>query len=91
METLSRLMIASTDLIEAEGRALKRTAVRFLLAVGLGGLALALILIGVVFLLYGGFVFLAQYLNNFGAAFVFGAVALGLAVASLLIARKTLR
>ncbi len=91
METISRLMVASTDLIEAEGRALKGHAARFLFAIGLGGLALALILVGVMFLLYGGFVLLARYLENFGAAFVFGIVAIGLAGAALLIARKTLR
>lgn len=91
MESLSRLVIASTDLIEAEGRSLKKNAARFLLAIGLGGVALALVLIGFCFLLYGGFRFLAQYLNDFGAALVFGVVAIGLAAGAFLFARNTLR
>jgi membrane protein DedA with SNARE-associated domain len=91
MESLSRLVVASTDLIEAEGRALKQSAARFLLAIGLGAVALALVLVGCGFLLYGGYRFLAQYLNDFGAALVFGVVAMGLATAALFVARSTLR
>lgn len=91
MESLSRLVIASTDLLEAEGRALKTNTARFLLAIGLGGVALVLVLIGFCFLLYGGFRFLAQYINDFGAALVFGIVALGLAVGVFIFARNTLR
>lgn len=91
MEHLARLMIASTDLIEAEGRALKQSAARFLLAVGLGALSIALVFVGLGFLLYGGFLFLARYLDYFGAALVFGLVAIVLAASALLIARSTLR
>lgn len=91
MESISRLVIASTDLIEAEGRALRKSAARFLLAVGLGGVAVLLLLIGFGFLLYGGYRFLAQYLNDFGSALVFGIVAMGFALGTLLFARMTLR
>lgn len=91
MESISRLVIASTDLIEAEGRALRKSAARFLLAVGLGGVAVALILIGFCFLLYGGYRFLALYLNDFGSALVFGVIAMGLALSTLFVARSTLR
>lgn len=90
MESLSRLMVAGTDLIEAEGRALKRGAARFLLAIGLGAVAIALVLIGFGFLLYGGFRFLAQYLHDFGSALVFGVVAMALALGTLVVARQTL-
>lgn len=90
METLAQLMVASTDLVEAEARMLKRQAVRFLLAAGMGVVAIALILVGLGFLLFGGFAFLARFITVPGAAGVFGVVAIALAVAALAWARKTI-
>lgn len=91
MEAMSRLVIASTDLIEAEGRALKKHAARFLLGIGIGAVALALMLIGFCFLLYGGFRYLSIYLNDFGAAWVFGVVAIALAAGTLMTARRAIQ
>jgi hypothetical protein len=75
MESIARLVVAGTDLIEAEGRALKRIIGRLLLAVAIGIVALAMTLAGVGFVMAGLFAFLSRAVGWPGASLIFGAVA----------------
>lgn len=75
MESIARLVVASTDLIEAEGRALKRAIGRLMLAIAFAVIALALTLAGLGFVLAGLFAFLARATGWPGAALIFGAIA----------------
>ena len=89
MESIARFMVASTDLLEAEARVFKRAAVRLSMAAGAAIVALALILVGLAFLSYGIFVFVAMLLHSYpGAALLFGAIAIGGAAFALLTAKK---
>jgi hypothetical protein len=89
MESIARLMVASTDLLEAEGRAFKRQLGRVAMAAGLAVLALALALAGLGLLLAGLFMLIAQYLGGPGvAALVFGVVAIAIAGVGVVSARK---
>jgi hypothetical protein len=82
MEALARVLVSGAELVEAEGRMLKRQVLRLAIALGLGLAALVLGLAGVGFLLAALFLALAQPLGYAGAAAVFGAVALVLAAAA---------
>jgi hypothetical protein len=75
MESIARLVVAGTDLIEAEGRALKRVIGRLLLAVAVGAVALVMTLAGVGFVMAGLFAFLSRAIGWPGASLIFGAVA----------------
>ena len=89
MESVARFLVASTDLLEAEGRVFKRTAVRLSLAAGIALVALVLVLIGIGFATFGVFVLLSHLLHSsWGAALVFAAIALGGATAALLAAKR---
>jgi hypothetical protein len=82
MESIARLVVASTELIEAEGRALKRAIGRLMMAAGVGVVALVMVLIGLGFVLAGLFGFLARAVGWPGAALIFGVVAFAGAAAS---------
>lgn len=79
MEALGNLVLAATALIEAEGRTLKRTLARFVVALGLILAAALLGLVGFGFVLGGLFSVLAIWLGKAGAAVIFGVIALALA------------
>lgn len=92
MESLARMMIASTDLLEAEGRLFRRVASRFLLATGAGIVAVTMAIAGLGLLLYGLFTLVARAFGSAPlAALLFSLIALGLAAGSLLWARKLVR
>ena len=91
MESLARLFVAATELIEAEGLALKRQFVRFLVAAGLGLIVLGLVVTGLGFLLYSLFTVLAASLSPTGAALALGVGATLLALAGMLCVRHLLR
>lgn len=74
MEALARLVIASTDLVEAEGRMLRQYAVRLLTFAGVGTLMMIVFLAGLVFLTFGLFQMLASQVGATAAATVFGIV-----------------
>jgi hypothetical protein len=91
VESLARLFLAATNLLEVEGLVLKRQFVRLFVAAGLGLIVLGLVVTGLGFLLFGLFRALAGPLTPAGAAAVMGATALLLAWGALLWARRTLR
>lgn len=88
MESIARFVVASTDLLEAEGRVLKRAVGRLLLAVAIGVGALVMTLTGVGFVLFGLFAYLARVAGWPGAALIFGLVALGAAVGAAVAVKK---
>ena len=88
MESIARILLASADLIEAEGRTLKRQAGRIFLAFAIGVVALAMILAGLCFVLLGLFAWLSLYIHPHGAALVLGGVAFVIALAATLTAKK---
>jgi hypothetical protein len=79
MEAIANVMIATAELVEAEGRALRRQAVRFLWTVVLVLAAGLLGAVGVAFVLIGLFWYLSEQLSAPAAAILFGIVALALA------------
>jgi hypothetical protein len=70
LETVIQLGIAAIELIEAEGRLLKRQLIRLGMAVGLGLVMLVLSLAGLGFLLMGFFMMLARVMPSGQAALV---------------------
>jgi len=88
MEAIARVVVSAAELLEAEGRMLKRQVMRLGVAVGFGVIAVVLALAGAGFLLTALFLALARPLGNVGAAAVFGAVALALAAAAVFGARR---
>ena len=80
MEALARLVIASTDLVEAEGRMLRQYAVRLLTFAGVGTLMIVVFLAGLVFLTWGLFQMLSAQIGQTTSATVFGIVFLAIAV-----------
>lgn len=88
MESIARFFVASADLIEAEGRALKRQAGRVLLAFAIATVALVFTLTGLGFVLFGLFAYLARVVGGPGAALIFGVIALGAAAAGGMAIKK---
>lgn len=88
MESLARLVVAGTDLLEAEGRVLKRQAARFGLAAGIGIVAMSLVLTGLGFLLFGLFNLLQQFIPTWSVALLFALVAIGMALGALMYAKR---
>lgn len=74
MEALARLVIASTDLVEAEGRLLRQYAVKMLTFAGVGTLMLIVFVAGLVFLTWGLFQMLASQIGTTAGATVFGII-----------------
>lgn len=87
--TISDLVIAFFDLVEAEGRVLRRQTVRVGIGLGCVGLALFIALIGVAFLLWGGYQLLLLWLSPATAALVM-ALAAGLLAAVFLVSARWL-
>ena len=87
------MVIAGTDLLEAEGRVFKRVASRFLLATGAGVVAVTMAIVGLGLLLYGLFTLVARVVPGGApvAGLIFSLVALGLAFGSILTAKKLVR
>lgn len=79
MEALAKMLVATVDLFEAEGRTLRRHLIRLTTAVTLILVAALLALFGVGFLLYGLFWLLAEQMSSPAASACFGVVTLGLA------------
>lgn len=88
MESIARLVVASTDLIEAEGRALKRVIGRVLLATAIGVVALTMTIAGLGFVIAGLLGFLSRAVGWPGAALIFGVVAFGAAAAGAVMVKK---
>lgn len=88
MESLANLVVAAADLMEAEGRSLRRQLTRLGTAATLLIVAALLGMFGIGFLLYGLFWLLAEQMSNPAAAACFGLVALGLAGGIAWTARK---
>lgn len=80
MEALARLVIASTDLVEAEGRLLRQQAVRFLTFAGVGSLMIVVFIVGLVLLTWGLFQMLSSLVGPATSATVFGILFLTLAI-----------
>lgn len=79
MEALGNLVVATADLLEAEGRTLRKTMVKFFVALSLVVAASLLGLLGFGFLLYGLFALLARIISVPAAAAIFGVAALAIA------------
>lgn len=88
MEALANLFIATADLVEAEGRSLRRQMVRLATAAAMILVAALLALFGFGFLLYGLFWLLAEQMSGPAAAACFGLVAVGLSGGIAWIARQ---
>jgi len=91
MESLARLFVAATELVEAEGDLLKGRVARLLVAAGLGLIVVVLVIAGLGFLLFSLLRVLAELLAPAGAALVVGVVALLLAWGVLARVRRLLR
>jgi len=79
MESLAKLFVATFDLVEAEGRSLKRSVIRLCLALGIGLIGLVVAIFGLVFLLMGIYRLLAAQIGPGWAGVVFGLGAIGVA------------
>jgi len=91
MDGLARMMVATADLVEAEGRMLRQQLLRVFIGLGLGVGVLVLALVGVFFILLGLYRVLGTWIGYGWAASVFGLVALALAAGSLFGAKRVLR
>lgn len=91
MESIARFMVATTELLEAEGKIVKRQAVRISMAAGLGIVALLMTLTGFGFIAYGAVAYLARLVGGPGAALIVGALAISAAAAALLYGRKLIK
>jgi hypothetical protein len=91
VESLARLFVAATELLEAEGWVLKRQFVRLFIAAGLGLIILGLVITGLGFLFFSLYKLLVPPIGPAGAALVVGVVALLLAGGVLLCAKRILR
>ncbi len=90
MESVARMIVAATDLVEAEGRMLRRQVVRVCM-VALALLASVLLgLFGLAFVLYGVFWLLAERMSNPAASAIFGVLLLGLAGGLTWLARRAI-
>ena len=91
MEALANMLIATFDLVEAEGRALHRRLVRLGAATAMLLVGFLVALAGIGFILFGLYGLLAQSMAPPQAAMVFGIVALVLAGAVIWTARSLIR
>jgi hypothetical protein len=91
MESIANMMIATVDLVEAEGRSLHKAMVRLLTAMGLMIIGLLLALVGIGFLLYGLFSLIATQMSPPAAAVVFGTAAVCIAGGVVWMAREIIR
>jgi uncharacterized membrane protein YqjE len=90
MESLARMMVAGLEVVEAEGRVLKQQVMRLAIAIALGIIVTIMLIMGLAFLVWGLFLFLAKPLGQAGAATVFGLVAIVTALAGAWIVRAIL-
>ena len=91
MEAFVRLVVATFELLEAEGRVLKEQLVRIAIAMALGIIIVVLSIAGLAFLLYSLFRLLATSpLTPTGASAVFGLISLVLAAAGAITIRQLL-
>ncbi|HEX3359229.1 MAG TPA: hypothetical protein VHS31_19785 [Tepidisphaeraceae bacterium] len=91
LESIANMMIATMDLVEAEGRSLHKQLVRLATAMGLMIIGLLLALLGIGFLLYGFFCLVAQQMSAPAAAVVFGTVAVCIAGGVVWTAREMIK
>lgn len=88
MEHVANLMVATADLVEAEGRALRNSVRLLVLSVSLVISAVLVGLIGVGFLIFGLFEFMAEQWSTPTAAVLIGGTAVGLAGVLAWIAKR---
>lgn len=91
MEALANLMVATAELVEAEGRSLRRHLLRLSISAALVMVAALVALFGIGFLLYGLFWLMAEQMSGPATAAIFGMVAVGLAGGIAWIARQMIR
>ena len=91
MESLARLVVAATELLEAEGRVLKRHAVRLMVVAGLGFVIIVFLIAALGSLLFSLYTALSALIPPAGAALVCGAVSLLAAWCGFLVARRLTR
>jgi uncharacterized membrane protein YqjE len=91
VETIVQLGVAAIELIEAEGRLLRRQLLRVGLAAGMGVIMLALALAGLVFLLMGCFMMLARVMPSGWAALAVAGCTWAIAGIGLLWIQRMLR
>jgi hypothetical protein len=90
MENLARMMVASFELLEAEGRVLKQQLLRIGIAIGLGIIVTILTIAGLAFLISGLFKMRAVATSPAMASVIFGLIILGTAFVGAFIVRKLL-
>jgi hypothetical protein len=90
METLAQIGVATIELVEAEGRALRRQVVRLAAAAGVGFLLLFIALGGLAFLFFGIYFLLAGVMPPGVAALLVGFGALALAAAGAAAIRRAI-
>jgi hypothetical protein len=91
VESLVRLVVSGFELLEAEGRMLREQLVRIAIAMAIGVIIVLLAMVGLAFLLFSLFRWLATSpLTPTGASAVFGIISLVLAGAGAFTIRQLL-
>ena len=90
MESFARMIVASFELVEAEGRVLKQQLLRMAIAIALGIIVTILTITGLAFLIWGLFEMLAIKTNTATAAVIFGLITLVTALVGGYIVRRLL-
>lgn len=91
MEALANMIVAAADLVEAEGRELRRQFLRATVAVAAGIVGLLMTLLGLGFLMLGLYRLLARELSEPAAAGIFGLVALIIAAGAIWLTQRLLK
>lgn len=87
-DLMGDLMAGMKDAVEAEGRQLRRGAMKLLVGLELLIVALVVLLAAVGFILWGFYALLAPSVGPWGSAFIVGGVALLIGLVMTLIARR---
>ena len=90
MESFARMIVASFELVEAEGRVLKQQLLRMAIAIALGIIVTILTITGLAFLIWGLFETLAVRTSTATAAVTFGLIILVTAMVGGYIVRRLL-
>lgn len=88
MEALAHAIVAAADLVEAEGRELRRQLRRITFALAAGVVGTIMALLGLGFLLLALYRLLETQMSSAAAAAVFGIAALILAIGAIWTARR---
>lgn len=91
MEALAHMIVAATDLVEAEGRILKSQLLRVTVAIFAALLSIVLAFVGVGFFLYGFFLLISRSLTEPVAIMIFGFLTAALSFGALWTAKTVLK